>query len=290
MNIRDYIASRPAVQHGSVHITDDMTAERLHWQRVGQSTPAQKPDTPGAKSCKTCRGIGYVRTNAPLGDPQFGKLLPCVCQSDAIARANDARRAKMAVGLFAPRMDGLHVDDLLATGGAGTAAMVAVAKQILRRETTHAVIWGNNGVGKTECLHAIARAWRGDSICVTLARLLEWLRAGFDGGDYDSRIEQLRTVQLLCIDEFTPPTDMTDNFRRVKMSDWARETISDLFDERYRAARRVDSPLVTVYTTNQNPRNWERYYYDRSLTGISAGYKSFAIVHNADNSARGQYE
>lgn len=289
MKIRDYIANSPLPVRRETPECQ-MTDEQRYWQRVIQSAPpVQKFETPGAKSCQTCRGIGYVRVNVPLGDPRFGKLLPCVCQSDAIARANDARRAKMAVGLFAPRMDGLNVDDLLATGGAGTVAMVAVAKQILRRETTHAVIWGNNGVGKTECLHAIARAWRGDSICVTLARLLEWLRAGFDGGDYDSRIEQLRTVHLLCVDEFTPPTDMTD-FRRVKMSDWARETISDLFDERYRAARRVDSPLVTAYTTNQNPRNWERYYYDRSLTGISAGYKSFAIVHNADNSARGQYE
>ncbi|TET50365.1 MAG: hypothetical protein E3J64_08335, partial [Anaerolineales bacterium] len=30
--------------------------------------------------CPTCKGLGYVRANAPVGDPDFGKLVPCSCR------------------------------------------------------------------------------------------------------------------------------------------------------------------------------------------------------------------
>lgn len=37
------------------------------------------PGSTGKPDCKICKGIGWVRHDVPLRDPEFGKLHPCEC-------------------------------------------------------------------------------------------------------------------------------------------------------------------------------------------------------------------
>ena len=34
--------------------------------------------------CPICGGLGAVVADVPVGDPNFGKAFPCVCQADKI--------------------------------------------------------------------------------------------------------------------------------------------------------------------------------------------------------------
>ncbi len=49
------------------------------------------PFAPGV-SCPLCQDRGYLRTNAPVAHPQFGKLVACTCTQ---ARVNEARRQRL---------------------------------------------------------------------------------------------------------------------------------------------------------------------------------------------------
>lgn len=37
----------------------------------------------GVGTCRICQGAGYTRADVPVGHPQFGKPLPCVCKRAA---------------------------------------------------------------------------------------------------------------------------------------------------------------------------------------------------------------
>ena len=33
----------------------------------------------GRPDCPICGGVGYLRQDVPVGDPKFGRIVPCVC-------------------------------------------------------------------------------------------------------------------------------------------------------------------------------------------------------------------
>ena len=49
-------------------------------------------DLPGDPNCPFCHGVGYLRADVPVGDPDFGKLQVCVCRR---ARVADAVRERL---------------------------------------------------------------------------------------------------------------------------------------------------------------------------------------------------
>jgi RecB family exonuclease len=44
--------------------------------------------------CPVCHGVGYFRRDVPVGDPDFGRLVPCTCTLQRMAEAGRARGAR----------------------------------------------------------------------------------------------------------------------------------------------------------------------------------------------------
>ena len=43
-------------------------------------------ETLGKPDCEFCGGVGFLRSDVPVGHPNFGRLEPCVCRSGEVAQ------------------------------------------------------------------------------------------------------------------------------------------------------------------------------------------------------------
>lgn len=207
--------------------------------------PADVDGLLGDPNCPRCGGLGYVRRDLPLTDPDFGKLFPCTCRLAALKqrRRENLRRVSNLATLerftfenFHPTGNGLSPD----------------RQQNLRRayEIAHAyarhpqgwlVLRGGYGCGKTHLAAAIAntRLEHGDELLfITVPDLLDHLRAAFSplsGQTYDERFEQVRSAPLLILDDLGTEQSTA----------WALEKLFQLLNYRYM------SRLPTIITTNR---------------------------------------
>ena len=54
-----------------------------------ESTPHSAFGIPHSQDvCPHCKGAGWLRMEAPVGDPRFGKMIPCVCRTTATEQRN----------------------------------------------------------------------------------------------------------------------------------------------------------------------------------------------------------
>jgi DNA replication protein DnaC len=194
--------------------------------------------------CSICGGIGYLRSDVPIGHPDFGRVLPCVCmqgriQSEASDRlyrfSNLAQLRHMTFETFLIR---------------GRVDISPRAQQSLKEAYVHAhsfvetrqrwlLLEGGFGCGKTHLAAAIANFAVDHGIpalFLTAPDILDWLRASFETSDenYTERFEMIRRVPLLVMDDFG-----THN-----ATSWAKEKMFQLLDYRY------VNLLPTVITTN----------------------------------------
>jgi DNA replication protein DnaC len=51
------------------------------------TAPAGGHGDPAPAACPRCRGQGYLRLGAPVGHPDFGRIVPCGCRQPAGAAA-----------------------------------------------------------------------------------------------------------------------------------------------------------------------------------------------------------
>lgn len=102
---------------------------------------------------------------------------------------------------------------------------------------------GDCGVGKTGLMvgvfREIARRWAEDGSThgmrfITGPDLMDFLRNGYDNGSHEDRLNELRNVRLLAIDDLGV----------AKPSDWVMEQLFALINHRY------DHELPTFATTN----------------------------------------
>src|SRR5512144_1909030 len=50
------------------------------------SRSTRSNDLPGDPDCPICHGIGFVRLDVPIGDPNFGKLHLCTCRQAQVSQ------------------------------------------------------------------------------------------------------------------------------------------------------------------------------------------------------------
>lgn len=215
-----------------------------------------------AEPCALCHGAGFVRLNVPVGDPRFGKAMPCACKREEYRgrRLERLRRMSNLQHMSSIRFDTFH------TKGHGspdvwvslTEALTS-AKEFAATPAGWLVITGSYGCGKTHLAAAIAnhRVERGLPVLfVVVPDLLDYLRTTYapdSPTSFDERFEQVRNVELLVLDDFG--TQHT--------TPWASEKLYQLLNYRYNAK------LPTVITTNQtldemDPRLSSRFA-DRDL-------------------------
>ncbi len=199
---------------------------------------AKKPDV-----CPICGGIGYVRRDLPVDDPNFGILEVCQCQKENYQRAS-VQRLYQVSNLQA--FKDMTFDSFDISGHDQKKEVnrtLEIAFNAARNYAAHLNGWlllmGSYGCGKTHLAAAIANevvSLGVETLFLTVPDLLDWLRYSFGSEDtsYESRFEEIKNVRLLVLDDLG-----TQN-----ATPWAREKLFQIINHRY------TQRLPTVITTN----------------------------------------
>jgi DNA replication protein DnaC len=216
--------------------------------------------------CPTCNGLGYVRSDAPVGHPNFGKIGPC-------PESNPFQRYKGLLGLDQADMT-LTWANVIERENVRIA--VAAVKQVIDRGYGWVYLHGDYGLAKTLILKiAVAefcRATRQPASYTRMAEIIDHLRGAFDAKspseESAARLDMWSELPFLAIDEFD----------RVRSTEYATERRFVLMDRRYEQAARQKS--ITLMASNCTPDDLEGYLADRIYDG------RFAVIHLKGVSAR----
>lgn len=189
-------------------------------------------------ACPHCKGSGWLRLESPVGDQNFGKLVPCECTMAIKDRkafeelkktSNIELFRDLTFETFNPRVP-------------KTREAYDTALKYAKDPSDWLLFIGNYGCGKTHLAAAIANEALNRHIRLYFAvvpDLLDYLRSTFDPNSeasYDQRFEMIRNVPLLILDDLG-----TENAKP-----WAREKLYQIINHRYNAK------LPTVITTNND--------------------------------------
>lgn len=204
-------------------------------------------------ACPKCHDRGFLRYEVPVDHPSFGQVYECDCRLQSIAQDRLEKLRKLSNLNSFSESSFQDFDDSIP----GTQHALEEALNFAG-DPTHRwlVLSGPVGVGKTHLAVAIAQhAIEQNSMAAYFAAvpdLMDHLRASFAPGSeegYDQRFEEIRTAQLLVLDDLG-----TEN-----ATPWAQEKLYQIINHRY-----VDR-LPTVITTNVDIRKIDDRIASRML-------------------------
>lgn len=233
-------------------------------QRSGELMPHDPQPT-----CPICHDGGLYRVDRPVGDPDFGRVFVCECQS-----ARQSARFRALSGLRdAERtisLNGIEVDV-----GPGTRQMVEACRAFIRRPAGILTVWGGPGNAKSTVLQAVVNELvRVGAVYITAYDLISHIRDAIDttgrvhSDDAYSRLKLFEGIRVLAIDEFD----------KLRLTDWVTEQITDLIDKRYRGG--LAGELGTLLAMNCNPADQPEWIASRLMDGRNL------VVHNGDQDVR----
>ena len=201
----------------------------------------------GKPDCEFCGGVGFLRSDVPVGHPDFGRLEPCVCRSGEVAE--NARQRLYELSNL-DRLSHLTFENFRASGNPKaefiTPQEVSSLQESLQASEEFSIrlqgwllLEGAYGCGKTHLAAAIANAavHRGvPTLFITVPDLLDSLRFAYGNPEttFEARFEEIRNADLLVMDDFG-----TQN-----ATAWAQEKLFQIINYRY------INKLPTVITTN----------------------------------------
>lgn len=205
------------------------------------------PESLGDPNCEFCGGVGFLRSDVPLGHPDFGRLETCVCRSGEVARNARERLYEMS---NLDRLSHLSFENFNTSGNPKAefvtpqeVASLQTAKDASEEFSNTMQGWllleGAYGCGKTHLAAAIANdaVHRGiPTLFITVPDLLDSLRFAYGSQEttFEARFEEIRGADLLVMDDFG-----TQN-----ATAWAQEKLFQIINYRY------INELPTVITTN----------------------------------------
>jgi DNA replication protein DnaC len=203
--------------------------------------------TLGDPNCPYCGGVGYIRRDVEMNDPQFGRLEICVCRSAEVAEGARSRLFELS------RLDSLNhltFENFDVRGNKNAKIITAQDIQNLqtaldateifsRAPKNWLLLEGGYGCGKTHLAAAIANyavSIGTPTLFITVPDLLDSLRFAFSDPEttFESRFEEVRNADLLVLDDFG-----TQN-----ATGWGQEKLFQIMNYRY------INKLPTVITTN----------------------------------------
>jgi len=209
-----------------------------------EDAPIRQVKMPGDPNCPICGGIGYLRRDVPINHPDFGKIFPCSCRSEAITQSARTRLFKMS---SLDALKNLRFENFEKRGRVGLGKHQAdslenaynQALNFAKKREGWLLLMGPYGSGKTHLAAAIANeAIEGgvSTLFLTVPDLLDWLRYAYSGVEisFEQRFEEIRESPLLILDDFG-----TQN-----ATSWAQEKIFQIMNHRY------INKLPTVVTSN----------------------------------------
>ena len=219
---------------------------------------------PTALQCPKCGGSQYVRLDVPRNHPSFGRVFACsACNMEALT---------FSAGLN-PQERTIRLADLDTDGRPGAEAMVRAMGQFLADGCYgFLTIHGGYGNGKSTALKAIVNACieRGiEARYVTMTEVMIYAREAFESqqqGDSDyGRIAKLAKVCVLVIDELD----------KARITDYAREVQTHLFDIRYREAHRLGTVVA-----------WNGRFRDIDMPWVLSRLSEYPVIENKDTDMR----
>lgn len=220
-----------------------------NWRETLPPGSRWRPGDLGDPACPDCKGVGYLRLELPIGHPLFGKIFECECahgKGEAIRAEKMAKASQLSAGDLDLRFSKI-------TRGPITPAIEA-GRKLIADGGGWLYLWGNVGTGKTlfgrtfvaECLRS-----RKPAVYGLWPDVLQYLRSGYDSGDYESRVEEWRSMGIVVWDEFG----------RFKETEWTREVLPRLINRRYESGVRIQS--ITVIISNDPPESLPEWLADR---------------------------
>jgi DNA replication protein DnaC len=213
-------------------------------EKNGSNQPVRQVKMPGNPDCPICGGIGYLRQDLPIDHPEFGKIVPCNCRSDALTQSARTRLFHMS---SLDALKKLRFDNFAKHGRVGLGQVQAVSLENAYNQAHNfaetrqgwLLMIGRYGCGKTHLAASIANHAIDAGIStlfLTVPDLLDWLRYAYSGHEvtFEERFEEIREVPLLILDDFG-----TQN-----ATPWAQEKIFQIMNHRY------INQLPTVVTSN----------------------------------------
>lgn len=216
---------------------------RVNMEKSGTTKKSKTVTAKKTETCPICGGIGYIRRDLPLDDPNFGILEVCQCQKEKVQQEAISRLYQVS------NLDSLRdmTFDSFNTSGFGNQGelnhTLEIALNTARNYAHHLNGWlllmGGFGCGKTHLAAAIANEVVSlgiETLFLTVPDLLDWLRYTFspDSAPYESRFEEIRNIHFLVLDDLG-----TQN-----ATPWASEKLYQIINYRY------VKKLPTVVTTN----------------------------------------
>lgn len=215
-----------------------------------------------APVCSTCNNQRYLRFDVEIGDPRYGKVMPCPdCNKATVDRLSGLNAQERAIRL----------EDIVTKDRPDTVKMVQAARDFLREPHGFLSIHGNYGNGKTTVIMGIVNALieRGiEARYITAAQLLAYCREAFNDdtkkSDYE-RLHELAAVPVLCIDELD----------KLRSTEYAREIQQELLNTRYREAAKVGTVLA-----------WNGELEALDMPAIRSRAQEFTVIRNMDKDLR----
>lgn len=207
--------------------------------------PVNKPYLIGDPNCPICGGLGYIRKDVDITDPEFGHMTICDCRKEIVEQAANQRLIELS---NLSSFNHMTFESFNPRGHVGLGEEQVNSLSYAYNQSMHfaqelkgwLLLTGGFGCGKTHLAVAIANHVVKNGIptlFLTVPDLLDWLRFSYSGdaASFESRFEEIRTMPLLVLDDLG-----TQN-----ATPWAQEKLFQILNNRY------VNRLATVITTNQ---------------------------------------
>jgi DNA replication protein DnaC len=222
----------------------DETLKRIAINTSKANTPITSSTSLGDPNCPHCGGIGYLRSDVPVGHPNFGRLEVCVCRQRDVSQ--QVREHLFSLSHL-DELKELTFESFRPSGQIGIGEKQANSLEMAYNQANHyarnlngwLLLQGGYGCGKTHLAAAIANfavEMGVPTLFLTVPDLLDMLRFSYDSEDttFEDRFNEIRNASLLILDDFG-----TQN-----ATGWAQEKLFQIINYRY------INKLPLVITTN----------------------------------------
>jgi DNA replication protein DnaC len=188
--------------------------------------------------------VGYLRSDVPVGHPNFGRLEICVCRQRDVSQQVREHLYSLS---HLNELKELTFETFRPRGQIGMGEKQANSLEMAFNQANHyarnlngwLLLQGGYGCGKTHLAAAVANfavEMGVPTLFLTVPDLLDMLRFSYDSEDttFESRFNEIRNASLLILDDFG-----TQN-----ATGWAQEKLFQVINYRY------INKLPLVITTN----------------------------------------
>ena len=222
----------------------DETLKKIATSTSKANTPITSSTSLGDPNCPYCAGVGYLRSDVPVGHPNFGRLEICVCRQRDVS---EHVREHLYSLSHLEELKELTFEFFHPRGQIGLGDKQANSLEVAFNQANHyarnlngwLLLQGGYGCGKTHLAAAIANfavEMGVPTLFLTVPDLLDMLRFSYDSEDttFENRFNEIRNASLLILDDFG-----TQN-----ATGWAQEKLFQIINYRY------INKLSLVITTN----------------------------------------